>query len=269
MVATWAVVLSALVYLCFLFTVAHWGDNGGRRFIQGPARSTIAALALAVYCTSWTFFGSVGLASRSGFDFLAIYIGPILVDRLGLSARRPDRARGQDPEHLLHRRLRGRPLRQERAGRGPRQPDRPRRLDPLHRPAAEGGLVLPRRVPRRRERNAAVRSSRSSAISRFVVALVLAGFAVAFGTRHTDATEHQNGLLLAISLESVVKLIAFLIVGGYVTFVMFDGYDAIVQRLNAQGTSSDLMERPPASAATSRSSCSRPAPPCFCRASST
>ena len=48
MVATWAVVLSALVYLCFLFTVAHWGDNGGRRFVQGPARSTIAALALAV-----------------------------------------------------------------------------------------------------------------------------------------------------------------------------------------------------------------------------
>ena len=77
MVATWAVVLSALVYLCFLFTVAHWGDNGGKRFIQGPARSTIAAMALAVYCTSWTFFGSVGLASRSGFDFLAIYIGPI------------------------------------------------------------------------------------------------------------------------------------------------------------------------------------------------
>src|SRR3712207_8036253 len=83
MVATWAVVLSALVYLCFLFTVAHWGDNGGRRFVQGPARSTIAALALAVYCTSWTFFGSVGLASRSGFDFLAIYIGPILVIGLG------------------------------------------------------------------------------------------------------------------------------------------------------------------------------------------
>src|SRR5918998_3086257 len=83
MVATWAVVLSALVYLCFLFTVAHWGDTGGRRFIQGPARSTIAALALAVYCTSWTFFGSVGLASHSGFDFLAIYIGPILVIGFG------------------------------------------------------------------------------------------------------------------------------------------------------------------------------------------
>ena len=47
-----------------------------------------------------------------------------------------------------------------------------------------------------------------------VVALVLAGFAVAFGTRHTDATEHQDGLMLAIAFESVVKLVAFLVVGS-------------------------------------------------------
>src|SRR4028119_398342 len=83
MVAGWAVVLSALVYLCLLFTVAHWGDREGRSFMQGPGRATIYALALAVYCTSWTFFGSVGLASRSGLDFLTIYIGPILVIGLG------------------------------------------------------------------------------------------------------------------------------------------------------------------------------------------
>src|SRR5918911_4927803 len=84
MVAGWAVVLSALVYLCCLFAVAHWGDWSGRRFIEGPARSTIYALALAVYCTSWTFFGSVGSASRSGYDFLTIYIGPVLM--IGLFA---------------------------------------------------------------------------------------------------------------------------------------------------------------------------------------
>src|SRR5918998_4944012 len=84
MVASWAVILSALVYLCLLFMVAHWGDNAGRRLLRGRARSTIAALSLAVYCTSWTFFGSVGLASRTGYDFLTIYIGPILM--IGLAA---------------------------------------------------------------------------------------------------------------------------------------------------------------------------------------
>ena len=83
MVAAWAVILSALVYLCLLFAVAHWGDLSGRRIMKGRARSTIYALSLAVYCTSWTFFGSVGLATRSGLDFLTIYIGPILVIGLG------------------------------------------------------------------------------------------------------------------------------------------------------------------------------------------
>src|SRR5918997_3722679 len=83
MIAGWAVVLSALVYLCLLFAVAHWGDMSGRRIMQGRGRSTIYALALAVYCTSWTFFGSVGLASRSGLDFLTIYVGPILLIGFG------------------------------------------------------------------------------------------------------------------------------------------------------------------------------------------
>src|SRR5919205_2867654 len=83
MIGGWAVVLSALVYLCFLFAVAHWGDHSGSRLVRGRARATLYALALAVYCTSWTFFGSVGLASRSGLDFLTIYIGPILVIGVG------------------------------------------------------------------------------------------------------------------------------------------------------------------------------------------
>ena len=76
-------ILIALVYLCGLFAVAHYGDTSGRRFMQSRARPLIYALTLAVYCTSWTFFGSVGLASSRGLDFLPIYIGPILVVALG------------------------------------------------------------------------------------------------------------------------------------------------------------------------------------------
>ncbi|MGF9760497.1 PAS domain-containing hybrid sensor histidine kinase/response regulator [Microvirga sp. 0TCS3.31] len=240
MVATWAVVLSALVYLCFLFTVAYWGDNWGRRFVQGPARSTIAALALAVYCTSWTFFGSVGLASRSGFDFLAIYIGPILVIGLGypLVARIVRIAKTQNISSIAD-------FVAARYGKSERVA------------ALVSLIALVGSVPYIALQLKAVASSLDVFLSdadgaslsqlpflgdlALVVALVLAGFAVAFGTRHTDATAHQNGLLLAISIESLVKLIAFLIIGGYITFVMFNGYDGILERLNAQGTSSDLM----------------------------
>ena len=61
------------------------------------------------------------------------------------------------------------------------------------------------------------------------VALSMATFAVLFGTRHIDATEHQDGLMLAVAAESIVKLVAFLAVGIFVTFWIFDGPLALVQ----------------------------------------
>ena len=67
------------------------------------------------------------------------------------------------------------------------------------------------------------------------VALSMAAFAVLFGTRHIDATEHQDGLMLAIATESLVKLIAFLAVGVFVTFWMFDGPAALFTQGDAAG----------------------------------
>jgi len=77
----WVVVLIALAYIGFLFLVASYGDRA--RTLSPSSRLWIYPLTLAIYCTSWTFFGSVGLASRTGFDFLTIYIGPILMVGLG------------------------------------------------------------------------------------------------------------------------------------------------------------------------------------------
>ncbi|WP_230531307.1 PAS domain-containing hybrid sensor histidine kinase/response regulator [Microvirga roseola] len=242
MVASWAVILTALVYLCLLFAVAHWGDNAGRRFVQGPYRATVAALALAVYCTSWTFFGSVGLATHSGLDFLAIYIGPILVIGLGhvLIARIVRVAKTQNISSIAD-------FVAARYGKSERVA------------ALVSLIALIGSIPYIALQLKAVSSSLDVFLTAangtvpteipfvgnlsLVVAFVLAGFAVAFGTRHTDATEHQDGLMMAISLESVVKLVAFLVVGGYVTFIMFDGYDAIVDRLHAQGISANIAGR--------------------------
>jgi Na+/proline symporter len=84
MLQGWVVVLVviALAYIGFLFLVASYGDR--RAQPHGSAsRLMIYPLSLAIYCTLWTFFGSVGLASRTGFDFLTIYIGPMLMLGLG------------------------------------------------------------------------------------------------------------------------------------------------------------------------------------------
>ena len=79
MLQGWVVIAFALGYIGLLFVVASYGDQARRFGPGGRWRQFIYPLSLAIYCTSWTFFGSVGLASRTGFDFLTIYLGPILV----------------------------------------------------------------------------------------------------------------------------------------------------------------------------------------------
>ncbi|HKH34873.1 MAG TPA: PAS domain-containing hybrid sensor histidine kinase/response regulator, partial [Beijerinckiaceae bacterium] len=231
MIGGWAVVLSALVYLCFLFAIAHWGDHSGSRLMRGRSRATIYALALAVYCTSWTFFGSVGLASRSGLDFLTIYIGPILVIGLAhpLLQRVVRIAKAQNITSVAD-------FVAARYGKS----ERVAAIVCIIAVVGAIPYIALQLKAVSASLNVFLSAAEGSGIGRsapvlgdlaLVVALVLAGFAVAFGTRHTDATEHQDGLVLAIALESVVKLIAFLVVGAYVAFWMFDGIDDITGQL--------------------------------------
>ena len=75
----WVVVIIAVAYVTLLFAIASIGDRRAARRDAGGSRPYIYAFSLAIYCTSWTFFGSVGLATERGAEFLAIYIGPVLV----------------------------------------------------------------------------------------------------------------------------------------------------------------------------------------------
>ncbi|QRE76598.1 PAS domain-containing hybrid sensor histidine kinase/response regulator [Methylobacterium aquaticum] len=215
MIAGWTVVLAALVYICALFAVAHWGDVAGRTLMRDArVRPTIYALSLAVYCTSWTFFGSVGLASHAGLDFLTIYVGPVLVIGLGhrLVARVVRIAKAQNSTSIAD-------FIAARYGKSERIA------------ALVCLIAVVGAVPYIALQLRAVAASLQVFLTAtdgvgapagmlgdlgLFVALVLAGFAVAFGTRHADATEHQDGLTLAVALESLVKLIAFLTVGGFV-----------------------------------------------------
>ena len=78
MLHDWGVIAAAFGYIGFLFLVASYGDRLSPTQ-RGHASGLIYPLSLAIYCTSWTFFGSVGFATRTSVDFLAIYIGPILM----------------------------------------------------------------------------------------------------------------------------------------------------------------------------------------------
>lgn len=223
MIPAWSVVLTALGYLCALFAVAHIADTSGKRLMTGRARTTIYALALGVYCTSWTFYGSVGFANRAGFDFLGIYLGPALVIGLGhrFVARIVEIAKSQNITSVAD-------FVGARYGKSERVaalvcivavigalPYIALQLKAVASSlsvffAATGGPAAMTDVP--------VLSDLA-----FLVALVLAGFACAFGTRHIDATEHQDGLVLAIAVESLIKLVAFLAIGVFVVYGLFDG----------------------------------------------
>src|SRR5262245_562583 len=221
MLQGWIVIAVALGYIGLWFVVASYGDRT-RRFGREGRWRFIYPLSLAIYCTSWTFFGSVGLASRTGFDFLTIYIGPMLLIGLcsPLIVRIVRLAKAQNitsiADFIATRYGKARPV-----------------VAPVARVAFIGT------VPYIALQLKAVSSSLATILVplgpasgtmqpvfgdiALYVAVAMAIFAVLFGTRHIDATEHQDGLMLAIATESIDKLVAFVGVGVFVTFWMFDG----------------------------------------------
>ncbi|MFB2549738.1 PAS domain-containing hybrid sensor histidine kinase/response regulator [Ensifer soli] len=213
---------SAFAYLTLLFAVASYGDRKTRgRPPVTRGRPLVYALSLAIYCTSWTYFGGVGLAAEHGLEFTGIYIGPILMFTLGLPLIRRiiQLAKAEKLTSVAD-------FIAARYGKNPAV-------------AAIVALIsLIGAIPYIALQLKAVSSSVSAMIDTseygfgsgpasidlpLLVTLFLACFAIVFGTRHTDATEHQDGLILAISMESVVKLVAMLAAGAYVLFVLFDG----------------------------------------------
>ena len=220
----------AIVYLLILFAVAYWGDLRAQIVGQVRSRPVIYSLSLAVYCTSWTFYGAVGTAARDGISFLAIYIGPMLVFLFAPAFI----------EKLV-------------------QLSKTERITTIadfiasrygkdQRVAALATLIaVIGTVPYISLQLKAIATSVTALVSYFgpaftlpplfgdlalVVAVVLGLFTILFGTRHADATEHQSGLVLAVAMESIVKLVALLAIGIWVTFFLFEPGDLLAKALD-------------------------------------
>src|SRR5690606_11084463 len=76
-----------------------------------------------------------------------------------------------------------------------------------------------------------------------IVALTMGAFGILFGTRDSDATEHQDGLMLAIAVESAVKVVAFLAVGAFITFGIMGGVGPLIEKASADPHVSELFTR--------------------------
>ena len=244
MLQGWVVIVAALAYIGLLFLVASYGDRTRGLGRDGRTRLLIYPLSLAIYCTSWTFFGSVGFASRTGFDFLTIYIGPALL--IGLCSPLLMRVVRLAKTHNITSIA---DFIAARYGKGQAV-------------AATVALIaIVGTIPYIALQLKAVSSSLETILAHITpatdvtrpllgdialfVALSMATFAVLFGTRHIDATEHQDGLMLAVAAESIVKLVAFLAVGIFVTFWMFDGPVALFNEAMQRPTTAAIFSREP------------------------
>jgi len=226
----------SLVYTLLIFLIAWYAYSrklAGRSIVGNPY---IYSLSIAVYCTSWTFYGSVGRAATTGIDFLMIYLGPSLtafswffvLRRMVQISKENNITSIADFISL-------------RYGKSPWlgalvtliailgiMPYIALQIKAVSTSfylisGLQGGSI---RIPHG--------DSELSIPSGFILALILSVFSVIFGARRLASSERHEGLVAAVAFESLVKLISLLVVGVFVTYELFDGFSDIFTRFQSQ-----------------------------------
>jgi len=213
-----------LVYVTILFIVAalaeQWAQKNKLTFLQSPI---VYTLSISVYCTAWTFYGAVGSAARNGLEFLAIYLGPTLVFigwwwllrklvRIGKTQRITSIADLISSRYGKSNLLAVVVTLLAVIGTTP------------YIALQLQSLTLSFAVFTQTNANAP-----SPAITALIIAIGLAAFTVVFGTRNLDANERHHGVVTAIALEAIVKLVALIAIGIFVVWFVADGPSEILQ----------------------------------------
>jgi Na+/proline symporter/signal transduction histidine kinase/ActR/RegA family two-component response regulator len=210
----WVLLVLSLGYVMVLFAIAYWGDNVEQSRFSSFGRSLVYSLTLAVYCTSWTFYGAVGTAAENGWGYLPIYLGPMaviffgwpLINRIVAISKRQNLTSIAD-------------FIAARYGKA-------QSLAALVTLIATIGSVPYIALQLKAVVSGFSIVSNYSAYggaeydTALVVATALAVFAILFGTRKIDVTEHHEGMMIAIAFESVVKLFAFVAVGVFALLLL-------------------------------------------------
>jgi Na+/proline symporter/nitrogen-specific signal transduction histidine kinase len=224
-------VVSCILYVIILFAVAFIVERRAALGRLGWLRSPLVyTLSLSIYCTAWTFYGAVGYATRSGLEFLTIYFGPTLVFvgwwwilrklvRIGRQHRVTSIA----------------DLISARFGKSNTLgvivtliavvATTPYIALQLQSVVLAFGVFAT--VPA--DGSAAPDATRTA----FWVAVGLALFTILFGTRNLDAREQHHGIVTAIAVEAVVKLVALLAVGSFVVWGIAGGIGDVIARIDA------------------------------------
>jgi PAS domain S-box-containing protein len=218
--------LLGLAYLGLVFAVAWYGDREAARGRHPVARPLVYTLSLAVYCTSWAFYGTGGQSAELGWWLPPTYVGTIVLFVVGW--------RFLEKIVAISRRQRITSIADFIGARYGRDPA----IAAFVTVVATLGLIPYVSLQLKAVEisfDAVARPGAGDAAldTGLVVTVALAAFTILFGTRHADATEHHPGMMLALAFESVVKLAAFLAVGAYVTFGLHAGFGDVLARAAA------------------------------------
>ncbi len=231
-------ILSVVLYLALLFGVAYYAEYRLRKKKSLINNGYVYALSMAVYCTAWTYYGSVGRAAGSGIEFLAIYLGPTLAAALFIP--------------VLHKII---------------------RICKTQRINSIADLISTRYgknfsiavvvtilcvagiIPYIALQLKAISSSIHTITGgtevslagflhddSFYITLLLAAFIILFGTRSIDASEKHEGLVAAVAFESIIKLAAFLAAGLFVVYGIYNGFGDLFTKAAATAGTRDLFQ---------------------------
>ncbi len=214
--------LILVLYLSILFYIAYWSEK--RSHSKWTNNPYIYSFSLAVYCTAWTYYGSIGVAAETGLSYLPIYLGPILIIPTWM---------------IILKKI----IRISRVNKISSIADfislrygNSRFLGALVTTICIVGILpyISLQLKSISDTFHIVTKTQSSdnifTDTTTYVCIALALFASYYGTRYVDASEKRRGIVTAVAMESVLKLIFFLIVGIYVTYFVFDGFDDIYQK---------------------------------------
>ena len=231
----------SLAYLGLLFAIAYVGDRHAKTWSSSRLGPIVYGLSMAIYCTSWTFYGSVGRAATLGPDFILIYVGPILVVICGYPMLRNIITTAKRHNVTSIADFLGSRYGKSRAV------------------AVSATLIASvGALPYIALQLQAVSSSFTAIAgpglggvgppaspltdTSFIIAALMAVFTILFGVRHVQAAEQHRGMMLAIAFESVVKLLALLVVGPFVIFGLFDGVGDLMARIEAAPVVAERLE---------------------------
>ncbi len=229
----------SLAYVTFLFAIAFFAERAAARGRGGWLRSPLVyTLSLSIYCTGWTFYGAVGYAARSGMEYVTIYLGPSLVMIGWWWALRKLVRVGR-----VHRATSVADLISARFGKS-------NLLAIVVTVMAVVG-VTPYIALQLQSVTLSLSifsmpegtGSLNQLTAGFWVAFGLAIFTVLFGTRNLNANERHDGIVIAIAVESIVKLVALLAVGIFVVWGIAGGIAPMMERIDTSPIGTWHMDR--------------------------